>query len=42
MENYYSWKNENKVGQFESVIDMFLQEGMRIDLYFDSYITGCT
>ena len=42
MENYYSLKNENKVLLFEKTINLFIQEGIPIDEYFESYVTCCT
>lgn len=42
MENYYSWKSEKRVSEFERCIDLFLKEGIRVDCYVENYLTCCT
>lgn len=42
MENYFSWKTEKKVGEFEKTLDLFIKTGMRIDNYVENYLTCCT
>lgn len=42
MENYFNFKNENKLILFEHCIDLFLKEGIQINEYFDNFVTCFT
>lgn len=42
MENYYSWKSEKKVSEFEESVNLFISEGMRIDKYYETFVTCYT
>lgn len=42
MENHFHWKSDSKLKRFEDAMDLFLNESMKIDAYFESFITCCT